>query len=233
MQIKSTVARLLGAASTDPAHQLKRSIRELEDQVPRLNEGLAHLKAQVVCSERELAALRERDAELEAKVVDAWERERPDVAANYALTQDEIRRRIAREEAQLTLAQTAFARGQRLKRAFMLHKEETIQLAKEALAAQRQAEWNRRVAATLGELQLDLGTLPDPTVTQLQADEASSRLELWQALERVLEADDLERDQLQTLVAVTRNELRGLSEQLAHASARLERLEARLARLDG
>ena len=232
MQIKSTVARLLGASS-DPAHQLKQSIRDMEDQVPRINEGLAHLKAQVVCSERELAALRERDAELQAKVEDAWERERPDVAANFALTQDEVRQRIAREEAQLTLARTAFTRGQRLKGAFMDHKQESIRLAKEALGAQRQAAWNRRVAATLSELQLDLGTLPDPTVSQLHADEASSRLELWQALERVLEADDLERDQLQALVAVTRNELRGLSEQLAQASARLERLEARLGRLDG
>ena len=52
----------------DPELILKQNIRDLEDQVPALNENLAMIKAQVTLIDRDLIKLNDKEQQLTAKI---------------------------------------------------------------------------------------------------------------------------------------------------------------------
>lgn len=133
-----------------PLELLKQSIRDLEDQVPKLNDGLFMIKAQVTSVEKDLARLRATEGELVEKVRAA---DTESKAVCYSETLTEVRRELARDERRLAEVSAVFALAQQAKRDFLDRKEARIHAAKEALAAQRDLEWRRKFAQTHRGLQ--------------------------------------------------------------------------------
>lgn len=180
----------------DPVLILKQNIRDLEDQVPALNENLAMIKAQVNLVEKDLLKLNEREAELTAKIKAALKQERRDIALNYATTLEEVRREKGQQERQLQHAKTAYDKAQKVKRAFMLTKEQKIQEAKKALSNKRQSEWNQKVADAMASFTVaGIDATHDEMIDKIERDAAQAEAKLEMAMDNVAtEHYDIEED---------------------------------------
>lgn len=180
----------------DPVLILKQNIRDLEDQVPALNENLAMIKAQVTLVEKELHKLTEKDSELTAKIKAALKGNRRDIALNYATTLEEVRREKGVQERQFKVASEAFEKAQKMKRAFMLEKEKKIQEAKKALGAKRQAEWNDKVANAMSSFQVaGIDQTHSEMVDKIEREAATSEAKLEMAMDNLQgEHYDIEQD---------------------------------------
>ncbi|MBX3469938.1 MAG: PspA/IM30 family protein [Planctomycetes bacterium] len=180
----------------DPVLILKQNIRDLEDQVPALNENLAMIKAQVTLVEKELRRLNDREAELTAKIKAALQGGRRDIALNYATTLEEVRREKSAQERQLKTATEAFDKAQKMKRVFMLEKEKRIQEAKKALNSKRQAEWNQKVANAMSSFQVaGIDQTHSEMVDKLEREAAQAEAKLEMAMDSMAtEHYDIEQD---------------------------------------
>lgn len=180
----------------DPVLILKQNIRDLEDQVPALNENLAMIKAQVTLVEKDLAKLNEREAELTSKIKAALKGNRRDIALNYATTLEEVRREKGAQDRQHKMAQAAYEKAQKVKRAFMLEKEKKIQEAKKALSAKRQSEWNDKVANAMSSFQVaGIDATHDEMIEKIEREAAQSEAKLEMAMDGVAnETYDIEQD---------------------------------------
>lgn len=215
----------------DPVEALKKHIRELEEQVPELNEALALLKAQVNLAEADLAKGRARERELVEKVAGAVGQDRHDVALNYAATLADVRREVEQQAGLHEAAAAAFARAQRHEREFMAEKEQRIQEAKDALAARRAAEWNEQVAKALHLLtraRRRSAAAQGELVETLRAREPESQALLARALEDAGDAPDLEPRALRVVLEALKRQLTDLDARLGWTRRQVEALERRL-----
>lgn len=180
----------------DPVLILKQNIRDLEDQVPQLNENLAMIKAQVTLAEKELSKLKEKDEQLTAKIKAALKQGRRDIALNYATTLEEIRRERSGQEKQYEMAKGAFDKAQKVKRAFMLEKERKIQEAKKALNAKRQSEWNEKVANAMESFQVaGIDQTHDEMIDKIEREAAQKEAKLEMAMDNMaVEHYDIEQE---------------------------------------
>src|SRR5471030_3101001 len=81
--IRSFVGFFISVAE-DPEMILQQNIRDMNDQVPRMNESIAMVKANATLLEREQAKYTDDVNNLTAKVKAAIQNNRDDIAASYA-----------------------------------------------------------------------------------------------------------------------------------------------------
>lgn len=170
----------------DPVLILKQNIRDLEDQVPVMNENLAMLKAQVNLTEKERHRLKSKEGELTAKIKAALKGGRRDIALNFATTLEEVRKELVTQERQHGHAKQAFEKAQKIKRAFMLEKERKIQEAKRALNSKRQSEWNKKVADAMGSFQVaGIDQTHDEMIDKIEREAAQNEARMEMAMDSV------------------------------------------------
>jgi phage shock protein A len=130
----------------NPELILQQNIRDLNDQVPRMNESIAMVKANVTLLEKEEAKYKAQLADLTAKVKAAIQVGRDDLAGNFAIQVEQLRGALARTQGQLSTARAAFDKAVAVKQAFMREKERKTQEAMNAIRDHRRAQWQRQVA---------------------------------------------------------------------------------------
>src|SRR5205807_8616708 len=81
--VRSFVGFFISVAE-DPELILQQNIRDMNDQVPRMNESIAMVKANATLLEREEAKYTTEVANLTAKVKAAIQANRDDIAASFA-----------------------------------------------------------------------------------------------------------------------------------------------------
>ncbi|MFT5142723.1 MAG: phage shock protein A [Rhodothermales bacterium] len=156
MSVWSRFTRLLksifgGAISSleDPKLILEQNIRELNDQVPKMNENIATVKANVMLLQKEQKKYESEVVDLTSKIKAGINAGRDDIAERYALRLQTIKESMIRTEEQLSYASAAYDKALQVKKAFMREKERKISEAKEALRAHERAKWQAKVADTL------------------------------------------------------------------------------------
>jgi phage shock protein A len=137
------------AAIEDPKLILEQNIREMNDQVPKMNEGIATVKASVTLLEKELTKYNTELNDLTSKMKAAIQAGRDDIAANYALRVETLRSHKSQNEVQLDTAKRAYEKALEVKKVFMKEKERKIAEAREALRAHERAKWQAKIADTL------------------------------------------------------------------------------------
>jgi len=137
------------AAMEDPKLILEQNIRELNDQVPKMNENIATVKANVILLQKEVANADREAAELTAKIRAAITASRDDIAQGFAMRLEQVRTRKVASEEQLRYAEQAYEKALQIKKAFMRERERKINEANEALRAHERAKWQARVADAL------------------------------------------------------------------------------------
>src|SRR5437773_10099402 len=95
------------ASAEDPELILEQNIRDLNDQVPKMNESIAMVKANVTLLEKEHDKYIQEAGDLTAKVKAAISMNRDDIAGNYATQLQTVKSALSRNEGQLTAARAA------------------------------------------------------------------------------------------------------------------------------
>lgn len=146
--IKSLFGGLVSSIE-DPKLILEQNIRELNDQIPKMNENIATVKANLMMLQKEVKKYEKQVIDLTSKIKSAIQANRDDIAENYALQLEKAKESLATAQEQVKFAETAYDKALQVKKAFLREKDRKIQEAKEALRAHERSEWQAKVADTL------------------------------------------------------------------------------------
>src|SRR5437762_5171761 len=130
--IRSFVGFFISVAE-NPELILEQNIRDMNDQVPRMNESIAMVKANQTLLEKEEAKYKNDVADLTAKVRAAIQSGRDDIAGAFATQLEQTRSALARTQGQLTTARSAFEKALNVKQAFLREKDRKTHEAMNAI----------------------------------------------------------------------------------------------------
>jgi phage shock protein A len=201
----------------DPELILEQNVRDLNDQVPKMNESIAMVRANVTLLEKENAKHKVEVAELSSKVKAAIQANRDDLAAQYATQLQMEKSALARNEGQLTTARAAYEKALTVKKVFMKEKEKKTQEAMQAIRDARRAKWQAKVADALESFEVaGIDATHDEMVRKIEEQTAVNESRMQMALEsvdhqRVQIEEDAEKIRAQELVKQFKVEM-GLAE---------------------
>ncbi|MCX6614935.1 MAG: PspA/IM30 family protein [Acidobacteria bacterium] len=183
--IRSFVGFFISAAE-NPEIILEQNIRDMNDQVPRMNESIAMVKANATLLEREEAKYKNEMANLTAKVKAAIQAGRDDLAGSFATQLEQLRGAVARNQGQLTAARAAYDKAAAVKQAFMREKERKTQEALNAIRDYRRSQWQKKVADSMEQFEVaGISQTHDEMVRKIEEETAVSEARLDMALGNV------------------------------------------------
>jgi phage shock protein A len=144
--IRSFVGFFISVAE-NPELILEQNIRDMNDQVPRMNESIALLQ-------KEEAKYKADVADLTAKVRAAIQAGRDDLAGSFATQLEQMRSALARTQGQLATANAAFEKALNVKQAFLREKDRKTQEAMNAIRDYRRAQWQKKVADAMEQFEV-------------------------------------------------------------------------------
>jgi phage shock protein A len=142
------------SVAENPEIILEQNIRDMNDQVPRMNESIAMVKANVSLLEKEEAKYKNDLSSLTAKVKAAIQAARDDLAGSFAVQLEQLRGALARTQGQLTTARAAYEKALGVKQAFLREKERKTQEAMNAIRDYRRAQWQKKVADAMEQFEV-------------------------------------------------------------------------------
>jgi phage shock protein A len=174
------------SVAEDPELILQQNIRDMNDQVPRMNESIAMVKANVTLLEREEAKYKNDAAELTAKVKAAIQANRDDIAGSFAQQLEQVKSALARTQGQLATARAAFDKAMLVKQAFMREKDRKTQEALNAIADHRRAQWQKKVADAMEQFEVaGISETHDEMVRKIEEETAVNEARMDMALTNV------------------------------------------------
>ena len=188
-RFKRAIRALLGKAVEtleDPKLILEQNIRELNEQVPKMNEHIASVKATVTLLQKELDKYQKEYQELVARVKAALNQNREDLAEQYALRIEKLKQSIAQTQAELEAAQKAYEKALEVKKLFMRERERKIQEARAALQQYERSQWQAKIADAFEQFEVGgIDQTHDEMVRRLQEKSAKNEARLELALESI------------------------------------------------
>jgi len=183
--IRSFIGFFISVAE-DPELILEQNIRDMNDQVPRMNESIAMVKANATLLEREEAKYKNDVADLTAKVKAAIQANRDDIAGSFAAQLEQVKSALARTQGQLVTARAAFDKAMTVKQAFMREKDRKTQEALNAIADHRRAQWQRKVADAMEQFEVaGISQTHDEMVRKIEEETAVNEARMDMALSNV------------------------------------------------
>jgi phage shock protein A len=170
----------------NPELILEQNIRDMNDQVPRMNESIAMVKANVTLLEKEEAKYKNDLNGVTAKVKAAIQAGRDDLAGSFAVQLEQLRGALARTQGQLATARAAFDKAMAVKKAFMIEKERKTQEALNAIREYRRAQWQKKVADTMETFEVaGISATHDEMVHKIEEETAINEARMEMALGNV------------------------------------------------
>lgn len=180
----------------DPEKILEQNIRDMNDQVPKMNESIAMVRANATLLEKENSKYKTERADMAARIKAAIQAGREDIAGSYAMQLQQLQGALARNEAQLTTARAAYEKSLKVKEAFLKEKDRKTQEAMQAIRDAQRAKWQAQVANTLETFSVaGIDQTHDEMVRKLEEKTAVNEAKLEMALGAVdVQAMEIERD---------------------------------------
>jgi phage shock protein A len=170
----------------DPELILEQNIRDLNDQVPKMNESIAMVRANVTLLEKENAKYKQEINQLTARVKAAIQAGRDDMAAQYASKLQMDKQALERNEMQLETARQAYEKALVVKKAFMREKDRKTQEAMNAIRDARRAQWQSKVADAMESFQVaGIDATHDEMLRKVQEKAAINEARMEMALDSV------------------------------------------------
>lgn len=183
--IKSIFGGIISSME-DPKLILEQNIRDLNDQIPQMNENIATVKANMMMLQKEVSKYEKRIQDLTAKIKSAIQADRDDIAEGYALQLEKARENLSSSKEQLRFAEQAYEKALKVKKAFIREKDRKIQEAKEALRASERAEWQAKVADALEQFEMGgMDQTHDEMLNRLNEQTAKNEARMELALDSV------------------------------------------------
>jgi phage shock protein A len=174
------------SAAEDPELILEQNIRDLNDQVPKMNESIAMVKANVTLLEKENQKYKNDTVELTSKVKAALQAGRDDIATTYATQLQSVKSALLRNDQQLSAARQAFDKALQVKQAFMREKDRKTAEAMQALRDARRAKWQSKVADAMESFQVaGIDATHDEMLQKIQEQTAVNEARMDMALSNV------------------------------------------------
>src|SRR5260370_41151524 len=174
------------SVAENPELILEQNIRDMNDQVPRMNESIAMVKANVTLLEKEEAKYRIDLNDLTAKVKAAIQAGRDDLAGSFAIQLEQLRGAFARTQGQLTTARGAFYKALAVKKAFLLEKERKTREAMNAISDYRRSQWQKKVADVMEQFEVTgISATHDEMVRKIEESTALNEARMEMALGNV------------------------------------------------
>ena len=209
----------------NPELILEQNIRDMNDQVPRMNESIAMVKANQTLLEKEESQYQARTADLTAKVKASIQAGRDDLAGSFAVQLEQTRSALARTQGQLQTARAAFDKAMAVKKAFMLEKERKTQEALNAIRDYRRAQWQKKVADSMETFEVaGISATHDEMVRKIEEQTAINEARMELALgnvdqQKIKIEEEAEQLQANELVKQFKAEMGLIAPQAASASA--------------
>ncbi|PSQ62717.1 MAG: hypothetical protein BRD25_05125 [Bacteroidetes bacterium QH_1_61_8] len=188
-RFKRAITSLFGGAVSameDPRMILEQNIRELNDQVPEMNENIATVKANMIMLQKEVKKSEDRVEQLSNRIRTAIQSDRDDIAKKYAMRLEDEKESLERTQEQLQHAERAYEKALKVKKAFMREKEKKIQEAKDALRQHERAQWQAEIADTMEQFEVSgLDQTHDEMVNRLNEEAAKNEARMELALDSV------------------------------------------------
>lgn len=170
----------------DPKLILEENMRELNDQVPKMNENIATVKANVMLLQKEHRRYEAEQKGLTAKIKAAITAGRDDIAQRYAVQLQGVKEALVRTKEQLEFADQAYEKSLQVKKAFMREREKKIAEAKEALRAHERAKWQAKIADTLEQFEVaGVDATHDEMITKVNEQTAKNEARMEIALDSI------------------------------------------------
>ena len=174
------------SVAEDPELILEQNIRDMNDQVPHMNESIAMVKANVTLLEKEEAKYKYDVNDLTAKVKAAIQAGRDDLAGSFATQLEQVRSALARTQGQLTTARAAFDKAMLVKQAFLREKDRKTQEALNAIRDHRRAQWQKKVADAMEQFDVaGISQTHDEMVRKIEEETAMNEARMEMALDNV------------------------------------------------
>ena len=208
----------------NPELILEQNIRDMNDQVPRMNESIAMVKANVTLLEKEQAKYQNDVNNLASKVKAAIQANRDDLAGSFAMQLQQVKSALARTQGQLQTAQAGFEKAMAVKKAFMLEKERKTQEALNAIRDYRRAQWQKKVADSMEQFEVaGISQTHDEMVQKIEEMTAVNEARMEMALgnvdqQKIKIEDEAEKLQANELVKQFKTEMGLISLEPAAAS---------------
>ncbi len=151
--VRSFVGFFISAAE-NPEIILEQNIRDMNDQVPQMNESIAMVKANVTLLEKEETKYKAEVGHLTAKIKAAIQSGRDDLAGSFAMQLENLRSALARTGGQLTTARAAYDKANKVKQAFLREKDLKTREAMNAIRDFRRAQWQKKVADAMEQFEV-------------------------------------------------------------------------------
>jgi len=165
---------------------LEQNVRGLNDQIPKMNESIAMVRANVTLLEKENQKYQQDVRELTAKVKAAIQAGRDDLAGQYASKLQMQKQALERNEQQLMTARSAYDKAMNVKKLFMREKERKTQEAMNAIRDARRAKWQSKVADAMESFQVaGIDATHDEMLRKVQENAAVNEARMQMALESV------------------------------------------------
>jgi phage shock protein A len=170
----------------DPELILEQNIRDMNDQVPKMNESIAMVRANMTLLEKENAKYRTEVGELTAKVKASIQAGRDDLAAQFATRLQMEKGALARNEGQLSMAKLAYDKALNVKKAFMREKDKKTGEAMNAIRDARRAKWQAKVADAMESFEVaGIDATHDEMIRKVEEQTAVNEARMNMALESV------------------------------------------------
>jgi len=174
------------SVAENPEIILEQNIRDMNDQVPRMNESIAMVKANVTLLEKEETKYKSDLNDLTAKVKAAIQAGRDDLAGSFAIRIEQLRGALARTQGQLGTARTAFDKAMAVKQAFLREKDRKTQEALDAIRDHRRAQWQKKVADSMEQFEVaGISETHDEMVRKIEEETAVNEARMEMALGNV------------------------------------------------
>ena len=174
------------SVAENPEIILEQNIRDMNDQVPRMNESIAMVRANVTLLEKEEAKYKYELADLTSKTKAAIQVGRDDIAATFAAQLEQMRSAMARTQAQLGNAKAAYEKAMVVKQAFMREKERKTREAMQAIRDNRRSQWQKKVADAMEQFEVaGVSQTHDEMVRKIEEQTAVNEARMDMALTNV------------------------------------------------
>lgn len=176
----------LVSSMENPKLILEQNIRDLNDQIPQMNENIATVKANLIMLQKEVKRNEKQIQDLTAKIKSAIQANRDDIAEGYALQLEKAKETIEHSKDQLAFAEKAYEKALKVKKVFMREKDRKIQEAKEALRASERAEWQAKIADTLEQFEVGgIDQTHDEMISRINEEAAKNEARMEIALDSI------------------------------------------------
>jgi phage shock protein A len=174
------------SVAENPELILEQNIRDMNDQVPRMNDSIAMVKANATLLEREEAKYKNDINNLTSKVKAAIQGGRDDLAGSFAVQLEQVRGALARTQGQLETAHAAFDKAMAVKKAFLMEKERKTREALNAIADYRRSQWQKKVADVMEQFEVTgISATHDEMVRKIEESTALNEARMEMALGNV------------------------------------------------